>query len=114
ATQTVTLTSSGGAPVTINSASVSGTGYTVSGLTLPVTLNAGTTATLHVQFAATTAGVASGQVTISSNSSVNGTIAISLSGTGFSYSVALSWQAPTGSSDPVAGYNVYRAPQGSS
>jgi hypothetical protein len=114
ATQSITLTSSGTVPVTINSASVSGTGYTISGLTFPVTLNAGQTATLNVQFDPTMAGAATGQITISSNSAGNGTIAINLSGTGFSYAVALTWQAPTTSSDPVAGYNVYRAQQGSS
>jgi fibronectin type 3 domain-containing protein len=31
-----------------------------------------------------------------------------------SYEVDLSWDAPTTSEDPVAGYNVYRAPSGSS
>lgn len=31
-----------------------------------------------------------------------------------SYEVNLTWDAPTGSSDPVAGYNVYRAISGSS
>ena len=30
-----------------------------------------------------------------------------------SYQVDLSWDAPTSSPDPVAGYNVYRAPSGS-
>jgi fibronectin type 3 domain-containing protein len=30
------------------------------------------------------------------------------------YEVDLSWDAPTTSEDPVAGYNVYRAPSGSS
>jgi len=31
-----------------------------------------------------------------------------------SYSVALSWDAPAGSAEPVAGYKVYRSPSGSS
>jgi len=31
-----------------------------------------------------------------------------------SYSVALSWDAPKGSAEPVAGYKVYRSPSGSS
>jgi fibronectin type 3 domain-containing protein len=41
---------------------------------------------------------------------------ITLSGTGTAafYAVNLSWEAPTSSVDPVAGYNVYRAPSGSS
>jgi fibronectin type 3 domain-containing protein len=41
---------------------------------------------------------------------------VSLSGTGAAaaYQVNLTWDAPTSSPDPVAGYNVYRAPSGSS
>jgi fibronectin type 3 domain-containing protein len=39
-----------------------------------------------------------------------GTTSISLSGTGIAqaYQVELAWNAPTASTDPVAGYNVYR------
>lgn len=42
---------------------------------------------------------------------------MSLSGTGTAaatYSVALTWSAPTSSTDPVASYEVYRALSGSS
>jgi fibronectin type 3 domain-containing protein len=85
----------------------------VSGANFPVTLNAGQTLTLNVQFAPTVAGSASGQLTISSNSSSNPTANIGLSGTGGSHEVDLSWGAPSNSPDPVAGYNVYRAPSGS-
>ena len=49
-TQSVILTSSGTAPVTVSTAVILGAGFTVSGSTLPVTLNAGQTATLNVQF----------------------------------------------------------------
>ena len=40
---------------------------------------------------------------------------IGLSGTGVatSYDVDLSWNAPTSSTDPVVGYNVYRSLSGS-
>ena len=78
----VTLTSTGTAPVTINSATLSGTGFTMSGATLPVTLNPTQSVTLNVQFDPTTAGAATGQLTIQSNSSTNGTAVISLTGTG--------------------------------
>ena len=46
----VTLTSTGTAPVTINSATLSGTGFTMSGATFPVTLNPTQSVTLNVQF----------------------------------------------------------------
>jgi hypothetical protein len=111
-TQSVTLTSSGTGSVTVSAAAVTGTGFAVSGATFPVTLASGQTAALDVQFDPTTAGAATGQLTITNNSSTNSTAVITLSGTGTagSYAVNLSWEAPTSSADPVAGYNVYRAP----
>jgi fibronectin type 3 domain-containing protein len=39
---------------------------------------------------------------------------VALSGSGNPHQVALSWQAPSSSSVPIAGYNVYRAPGGTS
>ena len=78
----VTLTSTGTAPVTINSGTLSGTGFTMSGATFPVTLNPTQSVTLNVQFDPATAGAATGQVTIQSNSSTNGTAVVQLSGTG--------------------------------
>jgi len=69
-----------------------------------------------VQFDPTTAGAASGTLTIASNSSTGAATGISLSGTGVSgsYEVDLSWDAPSSSPDPVAGYNLYRSPSGAS
>jgi len=112
----VTLTSSGTAPVTITSASLTGTGFTMSGATFPVTLNPTLAITLEVQFDPTAAGAATGQLTIQSNSSTNATVVVGLSGTGgsTSHQVTLTWDAPGSSSDPVAGYNVYRSASGSS
>ena len=80
----VTLTSTGTAPVTINSATLSGTGFTMSGATFPVTLNPSLAITLEVQFDPATAGALTGQLTIQSNSSTNGTVMVGLSGTGVS------------------------------
>jgi fibronectin type 3 domain-containing protein len=70
---------------------------------------------LSVQFDPTAAGAASGTLTVVSTSSTNPTDVISLGGTGEStaYEVNLTWAAPSSSSDPVAGYNVYRTPSGS-
>jgi hypothetical protein len=112
ATQSVTLTSTGTAPVTINSAALTGVGFAVSGATFPVTLNPGQAVTLIVQFDPAVTGIASGQLTISSTSSTNGTAVIPLSGTGEPHEVDLSWDAPSSSPDPVAGYNVYRSSDG--
>ena len=115
-TQTVILSSSGTGSVTVNSAVVAGAGFTLSGPSFPATLTSGQTATLGVQFDPTVQGAATGTLTITSTSTTNSTAVIALSGTGTatSYSVALSWDAPESSTDPVAGYNIYRAPSGSS
>ncbi len=114
--QSVTLTSSGTAAVTVSAGSVSGTGYTISGVSFPSTLNPGQTATIEIEFDPTTPGASNGSVTLTSNSTTGTTSTISLSGTGAasSYEVSLTWDAPGESSDPVAGYNVYRAVGGSS
>lgn len=115
-TQSVTLSSTGTAPVTVTAATVAGTGFTISGISLPLTLNPNQTATISIQFDPTTAGSASGSVTITSNSSSGSSSVITLTGTGVSssHSVSLSWNAPAISSDPVSGYNVYRSPSGAS
>ena len=81
-TQTVTLTSTGAAPLTISADAISGAGFTVSGATFPLTLNQNQTATLTVQFDPTVAGAASGALTLTSNSSTGTTTTVSLSGTG--------------------------------
>jgi fibronectin type 3 domain-containing protein len=69
-----------------------------------------------VQFEPVTTGTATGQLTISSNSSANSSTTIALSGTGTisTYAVNLSWDVPTSSTEPIAGYNIYRTMSGSS
>ena len=117
ATQSLTLTSTGTAAVTVNGVTVSGAGFSVSGATSSQTLTPGQTATLNVEFDPTTAGAVTGSLTISSNSSTGSSTVVSLTGTGVSsstaYEVQLNWDAPSSSTDPVNGYNVYRAPSGS-
>jgi hypothetical protein len=112
----VTLTATGGSPVTVNLVTVSGTGFSLSGGSFPITLTPNQTATVTVEFDPTTTGVATGSLTITSDSSSNPTTTISLSGTGVtsSYSVLVTWIAPSSSPDPVAGYNIYRSLGGSS
>lgn len=114
-TQPVILTSSGTAALTISAGSLSGSGFSMSGLSYPLTLNPGQTATLYIQFSPTVAGTATGKVTLTSNAATGSTATISLSGTGqvIVYQVDLTWNAPVNSPDPVAGYNVYRATGGS-
>jgi len=117
ATQSLILTSTGDVPVSVSAATVIGSGFAISGSPFPITLNPNQTATLSVQFDPTIAGTASGTVTIVSTSLTNPIAIIGLSGTGVvevPYQVNLSWEAPTSSPDPVAGYNIYRSPSGTS
>lgn len=112
-TQSVILTSTGTAPITVSSAAVSGSAFSLVGGTLPVTLNPGQSIALDVQFEPTSPGTISGTATITSNSTVSPTVTISLNGTCDPHRVQLSWDAPASSSDAVFGYHVYRAPAGS-
>jgi hypothetical protein len=116
ATQSITL-SNGSVPVSISAATVVGSGFSLAGSSLPVSLNAGQATTLDLQFVPTAAGPTTGTLTIASTSSTNPTTVVNLSGTGIvggPYSVDLTWAAPTNSQDPVVGYNVYRSPSGAS
>jgi fibronectin type 3 domain-containing protein len=79
-----------------------------------MTLDPGQSATLSVQFDPITAGAATGELTIISNSSTASRAEISLSGTGALHAVQLTWNAPSSSSNAIAGYHIYRSPAGSS
>ncbi len=76
-----TLTNTGGSSVTVSQAAVTGTGFSVTGLSLPLTLAAGQSTNFNVVFAPQSAGTVSGNVAISSNAS-NATVNTSLAGTG--------------------------------
>jgi Abnormal spindle-like microcephaly-assoc'd, ASPM-SPD-2-Hydin/Protein of unknown function (DUF1573)/Immunoglobulin I-set domain len=108
ATQNVTITNTGNANVTISQINLSGAGYSMTGGSAPVTLTPAQNLILTVQFNPTTAGAASGSISIVSNAS-GSPAAVSLSGTGVApvqHSVALAWNASTST---VSGYNVYRS-----
>jgi Abnormal spindle-like microcephaly-assoc'd, ASPM-SPD-2-Hydin len=107
--QSGTLTASG-AGVTISSVSSTNSEFTLSGLSLPITLNAGQSANFTLIFAPQASGAASATITFASNAT-NPPVATSVSGTGTAppqHSVSLGWSASTST---VAGYNVYRGSQ---
>src|SRR6185503_18478553 len=79
--KSVTVTSTGTAPLTITSEAISGSGFSVTGLNLPTTLNPGQAAVVSVQFNPTSTASATGQLTIQSNAPA---VSVSLSGTGTS------------------------------
>jgi hypothetical protein len=74
------FTNTGGANVTISQATVAGTGFTVSGLSLPMVLFPGASVTFTAEFAPQGAVSATGGITVVSNAS-NPTLNVSLSGT---------------------------------
>jgi hypothetical protein len=79
-TQALSVSNSGGSSLTISGATVSGTGFSVNGLTFPYTVAPGSSANLSVKFSPTVAGTDGATLTISSNAS-NPSVAVSLSGT---------------------------------
>ena len=76
-----TLINSGNSSLTISQANLSSSTFNISGLTLPLTLNAGQSTTFSVVFAPQLSGNTGGNLTIVSNAS-NSTLNVSLSGTG--------------------------------
>ena len=82
ATQSLTVSSTGTLPVTVNEASLMGAGFTLSGTAFPVILDPGQMATVYIQFKPLAVGAVSGQLNIVSNSTANSTSLITLSGTG--------------------------------
>jgi len=100
-----TLTASNGA-VTISSAESNSSEFLIA-LNLPVTIPAGQSIQVTVQFTPNASGPASGKARFISDASDSPTVEL-LTGTGvapFSHSVDLSWES--GGGQPV-GYNVYR------
>jgi hypothetical protein len=77
------LTNTGGASVTILQASVTGTGFGMSGLNVPLTLNPGASVTFSTIFAPQSPGSTSGSINVTSDAS-NTTLTVPLSGTGTS------------------------------
>lgn len=99
-----TLTATG-ASVTVSGATTTNSEFSISGITFPLTLAAGKSASFNVIFSPGSSGATTGVLAF--NSSAN-SASQSLSGTGVSapqHSVNLSWDAST---SVVSGYNVYR------
>ena len=108
ATQSVTLTNTGNAAVSISQVNVTGTGFTLSGSAPLVTLSAGQAASFSVTFTPTAAGSDAGSASVVSTAA-NSPLSISLSGSGAQpHFVSLAWSE---TSSGVVGYNVYSSSQ---
>jgi fibronectin type 3 domain-containing protein len=105
-TQTGALTA-GASAVTISSASWNGQGYSVNGISFPITLTAGQNVPFTVTFTPQVSGTSSGSISFISDAS-NSPTRETLTGTGTQsllHSVDLSWDP---SLSAVVGYNIYR------
>lgn len=105
-TQGATFSNTGGSSLLLQQNSVSGAGFTTTGIGAGVTLNPGQYVTLAVSFDPSGAGKVSGMVSLTSSTS-SAPINFPLSGNGVvaAHSVALGWSA---SESSVVGYNIYR------
>jgi hypothetical protein len=101
-----TVTNTGGSTLTISNVGVSGTGFAVQGISTPVTLTAGQSASFTVTFTPASAATASGSVTVTSNGS-NPSLTIALAGSGTTAVGQLS-ASPT----PVAVGSVFTGTSG--
>lgn len=79
--QSVTVSNSGSAGLTISQATVSGQGFSLSGISLPLTLGIGQQATVTVKFSPTAVAADSGSISIASNAPTT-PVTVSLSGAG--------------------------------
>jgi len=104
--QTVTLTNNGNAVANISQISVSGTGFSLTGVTAPLVLAPAGATSFQITFSPNLAGSYSGNVTITSDAA-NSQLAVPLSGT-VTHSVTLNW---TDGDSGIVGYNVYRGEQ---
>jgi Abnormal spindle-like microcephaly-assoc'd, ASPM-SPD-2-Hydin len=100
--------SASGASVTVSSATFGTSEFTLSGISFPLMLAAGQSASFAISFRPQASGSASDSASFWSNAS-NSPAVETLSGNGTAppqHSVSLSWNASTSS---VIGYNVYRS-----
>lgn len=106
-TQTVKITNTGTAAITITQDTVSGSGFSA-GVTTPINLNAAQSVNVPVVFNPGAAGTVNGNLTLMSNGT--SVLSVPLSGTGLAplaHSVDVAWDPSV--SATLQGYNVYRS-----
>jgi hypothetical protein len=101
----VSFTNSGSVNITVTTVTISGGGFTASGISNGQIITPGQVVTLNVTFAPAATGSVTGSVTIASNASNSPTV-VGVSGSGvLAHTATLNWTASTST---VIGYNVYR------
>jgi len=100
--QTETVKNTGGVSATISQATVAGTGYSISGISTPVTLAPGQSASFSVTFTPQSAGNFTGSVAIASNAS-NPTLSVTLTGSAITQSQGTLSVSPVSAGSVVVG-----------
>jgi P pilus assembly chaperone PapD len=103
----ISLHNTGNSNITISSVSLSGTEFSITGVSAGTTITPGQSAVLIAEFSPKTAGSTAASIKVVSNA---GTMTIPVTGDGVStatHSVDLKWGGS--SSSGVVGYNVYRS-----
>jgi hypothetical protein len=106
----VTLTNTGNATVSIFAANITGSEYSVSGISFPRSVAPGASTTATINFTPQATGNSTGSVSFVSDAN-NSPALLSVSGSGFvpvAHAVDLNWNASTSAVD---GYRVYRSTQ---
>ena len=88
-TQTITVQNPGSATLNVTQASLSPTGFSLSGMVLPLSVAPGGSASFNVGFTPTSAGSLSGSLTLTNNAT-NPALSIPLSGSGVASALQLS------------------------
>jgi HYDIN/CFA65/VesB-like, Ig-like domain/Cep192 domain 4 len=110
--QTVQLKNSGTANLTVSQATVTGAGFSLSGLVLPLTLTPGQSGSFNVQYMPQSTGSVSGAVSIISNAANSqATVALSATGVAASYTISvnpgsLSFGSVSDGSSAAQGFTV--------
>jgi hypothetical protein len=81
-TSNLVITNTGTTSLTISLLTLTGSDFTISGITTPATIAAGQSAQIGVTFTPGASGSATGSLSITSSDSVNPTVTVPLSGTG--------------------------------
>ena len=87
--QTIQLTNTGNATLTVSQATVTGSGFSIGSLSVPLNIAPSQSASFNVQYAPTAAGAVSGSLSIISNAS-SSPATVALSGTGITATTTLS------------------------
>jgi hypothetical protein len=88
-TQTVTLANTGTGSLKITRDTVAGTGFSISGLTLPLILHAGQSTAFQATFAPAANGSVTGSISIATNNPSDDPATVSLSGTGITLLISV-------------------------